>query len=154
MTLNLKYNEGGYAIIIRLDKTQEIEIGSLGNKNFKKGCYAYFGSAKGPGGFKRIERHYNTSKSSEDKNNCHWHIDYLLNNKNARIIEFYYSKTVFECIEKQNLIEVHGFGSSDCKCESHLVYEEKRNILRQKISKILKENKIEFEKRNKETFLT
>lgn len=148
MNQNLKYQEGGYAIIIHLDKTQKIRIGSLGVKEFKKGYYAYFGSAKGPGGFKRIKRHYNTSKSPEKDQNCHWHIDYLLNNQKARIEGFYYSKKVFECIEKQELKEIHDFGSSDCACNSHLVYQEERSALQRKIENILRKNKIKFEKEN------
>ncbi|MCP4265694.1 MAG: DUF123 domain-containing protein, partial [Candidatus Brocadiaceae bacterium] len=57
---------GIYALIIRLSKKKEIEIGRLGTFVFPKGYYVYTGSAQN-GLEKRINRHY----SSEKK--FHWH---------------------------------------------------------------------------------
>jgi Uri superfamily endonuclease len=70
----------------------------------------------------RIERH----KSSSPDKKLHWHIDFLLNDKNSKIIEVQKFDEE-ECILNQKAtgeIIVAGFGSSDCKsgCKSHLKY--------------------------------
>jgi Uri superfamily endonuclease len=71
---------------------------------------------------KRIERHLSHEKK------MHWHIDYLLNNKNSEIDEvlFNISTKKIEC-ELAKIIskkgeEIPKFGSSDCNCNSHLIY--------------------------------
>ena len=62
----------------------------------------------------------------------HWHIDYLL--QYAEIKNVYYKESIFreECnITKKFagiLISVPGFGSSDCRCKSHLFYGELTQI--------------------------
>ena len=64
--------KGTYVIVLYLDENKSIQIGKLGQFKFKKGYYAYVGSAFGPGGLKsRIKRHI------EPKKSYHWHIDYL-----------------------------------------------------------------------------
>jgi adenylylsulfate kinase len=96
-----------------------VNVGALGNLNFEKGIYAYVGSAK-KGLSKRIQRHLRKYKRK------FWHIDYLLENESVKIFEIFYKEAEkpFECklAEKINEIGVpiNGFGSSDCKCGSHL----------------------------------
>ena len=111
-------------------KQQLISVGKLGKINFKKGFYLYVGSALGGIG-KRISRHLGKRKRN------FWHIDYFLSNPHVSI-DFIY------CIESSKKIEcdiakrvdtigtpVRGFGSSDCKCESHLFFiSPKKNIMR------------------------
>lgn len=121
MTNNQTISRGTYCLLINLDTDQIIEIGRKGKISFKKGHYVYVGSAlnslKG-----RIKRHL-----SKDKK-LHWHVDYLLDNPKSGIKEVYFSDdgVKHECdlaayiAEKGK--EVQEFGSSDCKCNSHLIY--------------------------------
>ena len=125
--------KGTYILLINLKENKTIKIGKLGNKYFKKGYYAYLGSALN-GLEQRIFRH----KRKEKK--FHWHIDYLL--KHAEIKEIFYKKNSNkeECslskkLEK-NFDYIIGFGCSDCKCKSHLYYGEYEN-LRKKVEELL-----------------
>lgn len=117
-------NKGIYCLIIYLDKKRKIKIGKLGNIGFKKGYYCYVGSALN-NLEKRINRHISKTKK------IRWHIDYFL--KYGKIIDV---KTIkinkkFECklskiIEKISQEAIKNFGSSDCKCKSHLYYSKKK----------------------------
>lgn len=111
--------KGSYVLIIKLDKDKEIEIGKLGKIKFKKGYYAYVGSALN-NMEKRIERHFRKKKKMR------WHIDYFL--KHSKIIAVFYkeSNKKEECkiASKFSLPYIKNFGCSDCKCKSHLFYAE------------------------------
>lgn len=121
---------GIYTLIIEVCKELEIKIGSLGYKKYPKGLYTYTGSALGPSKsslLNRIFRHLHIKKR------CFWHIDYLLNNKYAKVKGIVYSKTnkPYECLINQKLmrrslklLQLEGFGASDCKqnCKTHLLY--------------------------------
>ncbi|HDO19110.1 MAG TPA: DUF123 domain-containing protein, partial [Thermoplasmatales archaeon] len=48
--------KGSYAIVMRLDREQNIEVGSLGEIRFRRGYYLYVGSALN-GLENRIKRH-------------------------------------------------------------------------------------------------
>ena len=108
---------GSYVLIMEMKESERIEIGKLGPIDFKKGYYAYVGSAMN-GLKKRIGRHLRNEKK------MHWHIDYLL--KKARIVKIWTlesdEKREREIAEKlvEKLIPIAGFGSSDCNCRSHL----------------------------------
>ncbi|HDO20376.1 MAG TPA: DUF123 domain-containing protein, partial [Candidatus Bathyarchaeota archaeon] len=86
---------------------------------FDHGIYVYVGSAQNSLE-KRIARHFRKKKKK------FWHIDYLLENENVKIITVLYkiAPRREECrIAKEiNNIgsPIKGFGSSDCKCKSHL----------------------------------
>jgi len=108
-----------YQLFIALSQAAEIQIGRLGLFKFPKGTYVYTGSAK-RNIDERIARHL-----SKDKN-LHWHIDYLLANKQSKIINVLKSN-LSECKLNANTTGktiIAGFGSSDCKqtCRSHLKY--------------------------------
>ncbi len=110
-----------YQLHINIKNNIEIEVGKLGRFTFPRGHYIYTGSASRHID-ERIKRHQ--SKSPDKK--LHWHIDYLLNDKNAKITEAHKFEAE-ECILNQETcgeIIVPGFGSSDCKnkCKSHLKY--------------------------------
>lgn len=111
--------KGSYILLIKLLKDSEIKVGSLGTISFKKGFYVYVGSAMG-GLEQRINRHLRKNKKT------FWHIDYLLNNRGAKIIKVFYkeSEEKEECniAGKVSKLGEHilGFGCSDCRCESHL----------------------------------
>ena len=111
--------KGSYVLLIELPEEQTITTGSLKAIYFPRGYYAYVGSAMG--GFKsRLNRHLKSNKKP------HWHIDYLL--EKASISEIILCKTNdrAECAVAQALSRqfgsIPGFGSSDCKCRSHLFF--------------------------------
>jgi Uri superfamily endonuclease len=99
-----------------------LEAGRLGRIRFDPGCYAYVGSAFGPGGLEaRINRHLRNNKRR------HWHIDYLLESADVVRIWTITGNQRLECILARLLAKfrgarvVTGFGASDCNCVSHLV---------------------------------
>ena len=115
--------KGTYCLIISLKKSDEFKIGSLYSKpvKFKKGYYVYIGSAMNSI-IPRLKRHLS------DEKKMHWHIDYFLKNENSDIREILFtdSEKRIECelarrIAKDGL-KIEGFGCSDCGCNSHLIY--------------------------------
>lgn len=107
-------DKGSYSLMLEADTT--VEVGALGEKQFK-GIYVYNGSAFGPGGLKRVRRHFRTAKG---EGSTHWHIDYLLRNAEVKKA-FIFPGRDLEC-ELSMVMDnpVEGFGSSDCDCSSHL----------------------------------
>jgi len=111
--------KGSYVLLIELPEEQTITIGSLKAIYFPRGYYAYVGSAMG--GFKsRLNRHLKSNKKP------HWHIDYLLEKASISEIILCETKDRAECTVAQVLSHqfdsIPGFGSSDCKCCSHLFF--------------------------------
>ena len=105
-----------------------ISVGKLGTIEFTAGYYIYTGSAFGPGGLKsRVGRHLKHSKK------CHWHIDSL--RKFAEVQEIWYTfhpekvecrwSEIFKAMRNARIL-CPGFGSSDCRCESHLFFFKKK----------------------------
>ncbi len=127
------YMKGTYCLIINLSKDSKIRIGNvLGKIEFKKGSYVYIGSAMNSLE-SRVKRHL-----SDDKKK-HWHVDYLLLNKNSKIDEILLniSDKKIECdlakaIQKNEKI-IPKFGCSDCYCDSHLVYFENSKLAIEKV---------------------
>ena len=132
---------GTYIISIKVKKSQNIEIGKIGNFAFIRGYYLYVGSAHGPGGIRaRINRHLRKDKVT------HWHIDYLRSAGAVTAVLINYSKRKKECIWAKRLnsspllsTPVERFGSSDCMCLSHLFFS-KFDIDIQMLKKILKDS--------------
>lgn len=115
---------GIYTIILRLEKGERICIGSLGAIDFASGYYAYTGSARGPGGCKRVDRHVEIVQGN--RSTRRWHIDYLL--ARTGLVEVFITRTSsdLECsiakVIGEHLEPIEGFGCSDCRCISHLYY--------------------------------
>lgn len=112
--------KGTYALIIALENETNIAVGKLGRFTFPSGYYIYVGSARG-GISQRVRRHLRQEKR------LRWHIDYLL--EHAKVVEVWYTENSHECLwayaakeMPQGRILVQGFGSSDCRCPSHLIY--------------------------------
>ena len=111
--------KGSYILLVELNDNKNIQIGKLGNFNFKKGFYVYIGSALN-GLEQRINRHLRNNKK------IHWHIDYLL--KYCNIIDVLYKENNLkeECSFAKNFEKkldcIPNFGCSDCNCKSHLFY--------------------------------
>jgi len=71
----------------------------------------------------RIRRHKRMEKT------LHWHIDYLLKEATIFDVRVYPEGCLTECGLNKRVFEIKGaqlstpgFGSSDCKCKSHLAY--------------------------------
>ena len=115
-------DRGTYALILELDVDTTISVGKLGLFKFPEGYYIYIGSALG-GLTSRVNRHLSPLKR------IHWHVDYLL--QSARVVDIWsisnderleceWSKAARGLPMAQDIVP--GFGSSDCRCPSHLVH--------------------------------
>jgi endonuclease-3 len=141
--------KGVYVLILRMKESKDIGVGKLGMLHFKRGYYAYAGSAQGSGGEKRVIRHFDVAHGKNATRK--WHIDYLL--PHAEVICAVFSPTDYEleCVVAKLLGEktlrkfyqtrgmlripqhcasrsfgfsaaIPGFGCSDCSCETHLFF--------------------------------
>jgi Uri superfamily endonuclease len=111
--------KGVYVLIVSVSEDIHVNTGALGKILFKKGLYAYVGSAQN-NLEKRIERHLRKKKQK------FWHIDYLLDNCNTKVWTVFCknAEKFEECKVATHLgkngVPIKDFGSSDCSCESHL----------------------------------
>ena len=127
---------GIYTLILHLPRAEQIAVGSLGGIHFPKGFYSYTGSARGPGGLKRLDRH--AAVMAGKSLTRRWHIDYLL--PRCQWLQEVVTRTDLdlECpIARsigERLLSVPRFGCSDCRCASHLHYSEKEEEMRQAVS--------------------
>jgi len=117
-------------LVVSVGKGVKIDVGALGTVNFERGLYAYVGSAQN-GLEKRVERHLRKVKRR------FWHIDYLLSDKAVKILKVF-RKSAGRCEEcelarkiSEEGVAIRGFGSSDCKCKSHLFKLEDYHFLRE-----------------------
>lgn len=116
---------GTYVLLVDLAEPAIIEFGAAGRFDLASGRYAYVGSAFGPGGLSRVQRHRELADESRDTR--HWHVDYLLGHA-ASTIEVILTETGVdrECTVASALAEsgeVLPLGASDCGCTGHLVYD-------------------------------
>ena len=115
----MKALKGVYVLIIQVGEDTEVDVGALGRIAFRKGLYAYVGSAQ-TNLEKRINRHLRKKKRK------FWHIDYLLDNDVAKIVKVFFKEAnnAEECKIAKVIGErsepIAGFGCSDCNCQSHL----------------------------------
>jgi sugar fermentation stimulation protein A len=114
-------NRGNYLILLELPETAPVELGSLGTITFASGWYVYAGSAQ-KNLSQRVGRHLRKVRKQK-----HWHIDYLTPfAKTIKALPIMAYRNL-ECLLAGRLGELGGraiprFGSSDCRCESHLYY--------------------------------
>jgi len=112
---------GVYTLLFALPESTRVDVGALGPVEFPDGGYAYTGSAHGPGGFARVDRHRRVASGDHDVR--HWHVDHLAGHPSTRLVDVYRTAGVdAECTVARSLPEgpVAGFGASDCDCRSHL----------------------------------
>jgi Uri superfamily endonuclease len=117
---------GVYLLLIRLGSPRWIQIGGLGYRSFRPGSYGYVGS--GITGMKpRLDRHL------KDVKKLHWHIDYLLRHAEIEGILYGQCRSDKECALADQLSQafhsIPGFGSTDCRCTSHLFFSLDRSLL-------------------------
>lgn len=115
---------GVYLLVLHLPVARSLEVGALGWQEFPAGWYVYAGSAHGSGGLHaRLKRHRSLEKR------VWWHVDYL--RAAAEWVEAWMAPLPAncECEWARRLmalpgagVPVRGFGSSDCRCASHLVH--------------------------------
>lgn len=104
---------GTYTLLVKLDEAVRIEVGALGDHAFPAGWYAYAGSAVGPGGFARVDRHREIAAGVRDVR--HWHVDFLLGHPSASVRDAVRSRGVeAECVVAKSLPDgpVDGYGAS------------------------------------------
>ena len=113
--------EGGYALVLHLPSRRSITVGKLDYIEFPRGYYIYFGSALG-GLQARLARHLRHEKK------LHWHADYL----SAEVPWIQAWQLLdgqrWRCVWARSAaaapgvsLPAPGFGSSDCRCGTHLV---------------------------------
>jgi len=126
-TYFFKISCGTYILFFSIKEECAVTPGKLGKFVIPPGNYCYIGSAL-LNLQKRILRHLR-----KNKNRYHWHIDYLLNQKEVSIDKVWIllSRIHLECCLNNEVLQklcgysiITGFGSSDCKsrCLSHLTY--------------------------------
>ncbi len=121
-------------MLVRVRTGITLTVGRLGRRTFPLGYYVYTGrdtrSVES-----RMRRHLSKEKP------CRWHIDYLTSAEGVDVYKTVVHKTTAdkECDVNQRISQLpgarilfQGFGSSDCRrgCGSHLVYFEKRPVLK------------------------
>lgn len=126
---------GNYILLIAVPRRYHIAIGALGVMEFRKGFYAYVGSAMG-GLQTRIRRHMVKRKK------MWWHIDYLVAKGRVEGVLYALMGERLECRLAQGLERsfrsTPGFGSSDCRCPSHLFFSEDRQALQERAAVLFK----------------
>ncbi|MCF7953655.1 MAG: DNA/RNA nuclease SfsA [Spirochaetales bacterium] len=113
-------NAGVYFIVMKVSEEMKLPISSLGSPVLKPGWYIYAGSAK-KNLLQRINRHLRKNKR------LRWHIDYLTTRADS--IKAFPIRTLkdIECSLAGDIRRISDgfvpkFGSSDCRCPSHLFY--------------------------------
>jgi sugar fermentation stimulation protein A len=127
---------GSYILLIALPRMVRMEVGALGPLEFPQGFYAYCGSAMG-GLAARINRHLGRKKKVQ------WHVDYLV--EKGKVCKALYAVTNerLECQLAQGLKQTFknypGFGSSDCRCQSHLFFSQELPALQERAAAVFRE---------------
>lgn len=122
---------GSYILLVALGKPAMLHAGSLPERNYPIGWYAYVGSALN-GLAPRLNRYLNPDRKR------HWHIDYLLDMGTVRGAFVLKSTEKLECSIAAELAarleKVSGFGCSDCRCSSHLFYDASEECVKNAIT--------------------
>ncbi len=112
---------GSYVLALQLQQHTTVVIGRRGTITLPAGCYLYAGSALGGLGA-RLRRHLQLEKRH------HWHIDALRAVATVQAIHYRVSPDRLECTIARALlaedgasVPAPGFGSSDCRCPTHLI---------------------------------
>ena len=114
---------GTYLLLLEAEQEVGLMVGKLGRMVAAPGYYLYVGSAFGPGGVAARIRHHRKAAIRP-----HWHIDYL--RTVARPVDawcVYDHRCEHEWAQllmqdNNTVMPLHGFGSTDCGCATHLFY--------------------------------
>jgi Uri superfamily endonuclease len=120
---------GTYTLLVTVDRDVALAVGALGTVELAAGTYAYTGSAFGPGGFARVDRH--RELAAGDRAGTHWHVDYLLDHDAATVAAVVTTpERDVECAVARRLpAGPDGFGASDCDCDGHLAADVARDAV-------------------------
>jgi len=111
-------DEGAYLLVLEMARGRRIDVGGLGRIPFRKGYYVYAGSSRANLS-KRVERHLRLRKRH------HWHIDFLRGAADSCTALPIRASEDLEHGLAASIGELAGwdvprFGSSDCRCPTHL----------------------------------
>lgn len=122
-------DQGTYTLLLELETSTAITFGAAGTRHLDAGYYAYTGSAMGPGGLSRVNRHRKVCVGTNETR--HWHIDYLLGSSETTWVGVWSAAVANECDIAQTLpgTGIEGICASDCACVSHLTYSSSRDTL-------------------------
>jgi len=128
-------DRGSYLLIVKLSQKTAIKTGRLPGGVFPAGYYIYVGSAMS-GLSSRLARHRRKDKKA------HWHIDYLTAEASHVLPLPIRSSKREECQIAGGLSSTlqpfqKGFGSSDCKCATHLFFSSTNPIEREDFHQLL-----------------
>jgi Uri superfamily endonuclease len=130
---------GVYLILVELTEAAEIQVRSGRRFRLETGFYGYVGSALS-GLEKRIARHLGNRKK------LYWHIDYLLHRAVVRMAISAETSRKEECFIahalSQRLPVIPGFGSSDCRCPSHLFFSQDLPTIKRDVLALLKQRNL------------
>lgn len=112
---------GTYALVLRCSITRTVRVGRVGTIRVSPGWYVYVGSAFGPGGLQARIGHHAVRAVRP-----HWHIDYLRHHTRLESVcyccgvrrEHEWAARVKSMATAD--VVLPGFGSSDCRCATHL----------------------------------
>lgn len=112
-----------YLLVLHLSQLAHVQIGSLGEFDFGEGYYFYVGSAR-KNARSRLTRHVQGNAAKK-----RWHIDYLRPYCTVAKVLVFPTDSMGECQLAELMRTMPGavnpvrrFGSSDCRCPSHLFY--------------------------------
>jgi sugar fermentation stimulation protein A len=113
-------DRGSYLLIVGISRKTRLQAGGLAARNFSKGYYVYIGSAMSDLSA-RLSRHQRKTKK------LHWHIDFLTAKADCIVPLPIRSSERLECGIAEALSTIlepgpGGFGSSDCRCATHLFF--------------------------------
>jgi sugar fermentation stimulation protein A len=113
-------DRGSYLLIVAISRRTRLQAGGLAPRNFPKGYYVYVGSAMSDLSA-RLARHQRKNKK------LHWHIDFLTAAADRIVPLPIRSSERLECGIAEALSATlepgpGGFGSSDCRCATHLFF--------------------------------
>ena len=113
---------GTYALLLRIDVTEEIAVGRRHRLRLEPGWAVYVGSALGSGGTAARLAHHRRPAVRP-----HWHVDYLRSRAVLRVVWISHDPIRRECLWATVLRDDLGgapppfrFGASDCRCSAHL----------------------------------
>ena len=141
---------GGGLYVLLLAVQGSIEVGKLGELQFDEDrLYLYIGSARGPGGFKRVRRHLAVALG--ERQTRRWHIDYLLAAGELQAVWLIPNAPFNECALVRKLIAhgaapaIPGFGASDSECETHLLQVGSPEVAEAMLSELARELGLQLE---------
>jgi len=126
--------KGIYILLVHLQRSAAVEVGSLGVLPFDKGWYAYVGSAM-RGIEARVGRYFRAVRKRR------WHIDYLIDHGVIESLFLLETSRRLECFVagslSSSLTGIPRFGCSDCRCLTHLFYHPDRVGMENAVSETL-----------------